>query len=167
MAAPSDDFINQAIAEAVAAFTASPLFMSHNAMGAPAGAAGPVMCVEDDLPETTAIPQHRLPHCGMVYLRHDRSDQDSAGQTDYQIEIGLRLYHRGTDRAAVWGALQTAAAAVSKVVSEEMGPSGGRFNGFANLAWDKGGTAIDTEERSGFGAMLLSGIVIDFTRPDY
>lgn len=167
MAAPTDDWINQAVAEVIAALTASPYFMSPDSEDAPEGASGVVMAVEDSLPETEKLLNHELPHCGVVYLGHDIADQDAATQTDYRIEIGLRLYNRGGDRREVWQALQKAAAAVSKVVSLEMGPDGSRFNGFANLARDSGGQGIDVKENGGYGAILPTGIVLDITRPDY
>lgn len=163
MAAPSDDYLNQAVSEVVAALTASPLFMASDAPDAPAEAAGTVRYVEDDIPETHAIPEQRLPHCGVIYLRHGAPVDETAGTNDYEIEIGIRLYNRGTDRSAVWSALQKAAAAITKITESEN--AGGRFNSFATICRDKGGNGIDTSEQGGFGAMLLTGIVLQITRP--
>lgn len=162
MAAPGTDFLNQAVDEVIAALRAHPLFMSPNASGAPADASGVVMYVEGDLPETTKIPDYRLPHAGVVYLGHEPVRDDAIGAWDYLIEIGIMLYHRGSDRAAVWGKVQQAAAAVAQVVEDAM--AGDRFDGFAVLAWDKGGNAIDVAEQSGYGAMMPTGIILQITR---
>lgn len=166
MSAPGVDWINQGIAEAIAALKACPEFMSPAAVGAPPGASGSILTVEAGMPATAGLPDAALPHCGVAYLSHAPSDQDSAGQTDYRIELDLRLYHRGADRAAVWQAVQQAAAAVSRVVSREMGPGGGRFGGFAILARDRGGPGIDVQEAVGFGAVLHVVLTLDITRPD-
>lgn len=161
MANPGSDFINQAISEVIAVLEASPLFMSHLANHAPAGAEGSIVCVEADLPETTTIRQDKLPHASVVYLKHEATDDGTISSQDYKIEIGIRLYHRGSDRPSVWGAIQKAAAAISSIVDLEN--TSGQFGGFAQLAWDRGGTAIDTQEATGYGAMLLTGINLQIT----
>lgn len=163
MASPGDNYINQAVDEVVAALTAHPAFMSPNAENPPLGAVGSIVFVEDDAPpKTTKIPNQRLPHAGVVYLGHKPGGDDSRGTTSYEVEIGIRLYNRGTDRKAVWSALHQAAAAVSKVVEDEL--RGDRFNGLAVLAWDTGGDAIDMMEEGGFGAALYTGIVLKIYR---
>ncbi|GEM_PF-6748179 len=168
MAAPTEDYINQAQDELMAVLLASPDFMAASAPDAPEGASGVIACVEDDLPEAKRIPSDKLPHCSVVYLEDGPVWEDSAASdTDYQITIGLRLYHRGTDRREVWRKLKRATAIVAKLIALEMSPTGTNFDGFATLARYEGGTAIDTEEDSGFGAMQLVRVTIQISLPDY
>lgn len=155
---PGNDFINQAIDEVIAVLTDSPLFMSPDATDAPEDAVGSIVYVEADLPETTNIRKDRLPHASVVYLSHGDADDGTVDSTDYTVEIGIRLYHRGTDRKAVWSALQQAAAAITAIVEQQAHV--GQFGGFATLARDRGGRGIDTEEESGFGAALATGITL-------
>lgn len=164
MAAPGNDYINQAVEIVTATLKANPLFMSPDAPDAPEGAVGVVRFVENDLPELgPQIPQNRIPHAGIVYLGHEPMRDGASSTASYVIEVGIRLYNRGTDRAEVWRQLQQAAAAVTKHAEIEL--AGGRFDGFATLIWDKGGTAVDTVENGGgFGAMLTTGIVMQIRR---
>lgn len=164
MPAPGNDYINEAVDVVTAAIKASPLFMAADAPDPPAGASGVVRYVEKDLPETgPRIPDYRLPHAGVVYLGHEPMRSGTAGVSDYVLEVGIRLYSRGADRDAVWDALQKAAAAVTVLAETEH--AGGRFDGFAIEAWDKGGTPVDTVEKDGgFGAVLFTGIVMKIRR---
>lgn len=156
MAAPTFDFINQAQDELIAVLSASAEFKAL------------VKTIEGDLPETDRIPTPKLPHCGVIYLDDEPAWEDSAASdTDYRITLGLRFYHRGTDRQAVWEKLKKAAALVAKIVAYENSPFGSSFNGFAVLGRYEGGTAIDTKEESGFGALLLVRVSLQITLPDY
>lgn len=167
MAAPTDDFLNQAVDETLTVLSASPYFMSPDASSAPLGAAGVVMLVEKNLPEVTAIPDYRLPHCGIAYLADDPVMEDSAAsETDYVIQVGLRLYHRGTDQQAVCETLQAAAASVAKIVALQMA-GGGQWNGFAGRITYLGGKPIDVKEATGFGVLQAVKIALQITRPDY
>ncbi|MNK46796.1 hypothetical protein D3C87_655870 [compost metagenome] len=168
MAAPTEDFINQAQDEVLTIFKARKDFMSPKAKDAPPGARGPIRLIEDDLPETDRIGDREVPHCSIVYLDDGPVPEDSASSdTDYQVTIGLRLYAKGADRRKTWRSLKKAGAIAAKIVAYEMSPYGSNFNGFATLARYEGGTAIDTKEDSGFGAMLLSRITVQLSLPDY
>lgn len=168
MPAPTDDFLNDAEDALLAALEASPDFMKAGASGAPPAAHGPIAFIEADLPETENILKHRLPHAGVVYLGDDPLvEEGSASESRYNVQIGVRLYHRGANRKEVWRTLKKAAAIVAKVVAKQMSPSGGQFDGLANLAYYRGGTAIDTKEKTGFGAQQLVRVTLQITRPDY
>jgi len=168
MPAPSADWINESEDTVEAFLKASPDFMSPNASGAPAGATGTIVYVETDLPETKSILQHRLPHASVVYLSDSPVPADSSASVgDYAIEIGIRLYNRGADRRLTWRALKKAAAAVAKLVALEMSPEGTRMDGFAVSIDYDGGTAVDTVEESGYGAMQLVKVRVQIQRPDY
>lgn len=168
MAAPSKDFLNDAVDAVVTALKASPDFMSASAAGAPVGAAGTVLLVEDYLPETEEIPDHYLPHAGVVWLGWEiLEEESSAGETEMAIDIGIRLYGRSLDRRAMWRDLGKAAAAIERVVALEMNADGGEFGGFASNAKTLGGDAIDVKERLGSGGLALVRIQLWVTRTDY
>jgi hypothetical protein len=189
MAAPTEDFLNQAVGEVIATLKASADFVSPDFIdqegdeedegggeeegevepyAVPEDACGVIVYIEDRLPPCEEIPDHRLPHCGVAYLGDDPNIADSAASdTAYTINLGLRLYHRGTNRRKVWRELMRACAVIAKIVAYEMSPEGSNFNGFAENARYIGGVAIDTREQSGFGALLPVRIALEISRPDY
>ena len=168
MPVPGVDFLNGAVDAVVTALKASAVFMSASAASPPAGASGTIVKVEDYLPETTEIPVQYLPHAGVVYLSDDfMAEESSAGDSEIAIDIGIRLYGRSTDRRTLWRNLLQAAAAIERVVALEMNGTGGMFGDFASNALYQGGTAIDTQEAAGYGAMQLVRIQLWATRSDY
>ncbi|MNT36013.1 hypothetical protein D3C72_1720700 [compost metagenome] len=167
MAIPTDDFLNQAIDEVVAVLEASPDFMSDEASSPPADASGVIKCVEDYFPSWEDIPANQLPHCSVGYLGDEPNLIDSAASgEDYTINLGIRLYHRGTDRRQIWRDLLKAGAAVAKILSYEMSPEGANFNGFVTNAQYLGGEPIDTHEPSAFGGCLTVRVALQISRPD-
>ncbi len=174
MPVPTVDFLNDAVDAVVTALQQSVDFMSPNAPVQPNGATpiahgtGVVMIVEDNLPDTTEIPSYRLPHCSVFYSSDEElHEEDSAGDSEIAIEIGIRLYNRGADRRTVQRTLLQAAAAVERVVKLQMNANGTNFDSYASNARYHGGTAIDTEEKSGYGAMQLVRLELWVTLSDY
>lgn len=149
------DYINEAIEAVKTVLEASPLFMAAAVLP---GATGTIRSVETDLPDTTTIRGDKMPHASVVYLGHEPADDGTIESTDYNVRIGIRLYHRGTDRSAVWRAIQKAAAAITGIVEQEN--EDGLFGGYCVIARDNGGQAIDTQEENGYGAMLASSITL-------
>ncbi len=175
MPAPTVDFLNGAVDAVVTALQQSVDFMASTAAnpqpdGSPpvAGGTGVVMVVEGNLPDTTEIPQFNLPHAGVFYSRDEYDEGDSdAGATAIGIEVGIRIYSRGSDRQATWESLLQAAAAVRRVVGLEMNATGTQFDSFATNARYLGGEAIEIEEKSGWGAMQLVKVWLEATLSDY
>lgn len=153
MPAPTADFINGAVDAVVTALEADAGFMAL------------VNKVEDSLPESTEIPVQYLPHAGVAYLRDESNlDESTFTRTALTIDIGIRLYHRGTDRRTVWRTLQQAAAEIEGMVAAER--HAGLFGSFAAGAQYLGGVAIDTQEASGYGALLPVRIQLYAYRAD-
>lgn len=168
MPAPTFNFLNEAQDALICALKRSKRLMSPKAKDAPAGAYGVIRRIEDDVPEMDRLRDDELPFCAVMYLGDGIVWDDSASSdTDYEIRLGVWIYARGANRRKVWSDLKQAAAAVAGVVAYENSPLGSNFDGFAVMGRYLGGDMIDTEEKTGFGALMAVEVSLQITLPDY
>lgn len=163
MAAPDNaNWINQAIDEVAAVLRSSTALM---ASGALAGGTGNVARVDTHELDRSVMDRHGVVLCAVRYLRHELSDGDTEGTTDYAVEVGVHLEasvpanSRPSERVKLWQRLQQAASTIPAIVATES--KGARFADFATLARAQGGTAGDDADESSYYGFIQTGIRLE------
>jgi hypothetical protein len=164
------NWINQSVNEVAKVLRASTDFMSASSL---ANGNGIVTRVDEH-----EIDQSLLNRTGVIvascrYDSHYRAtDDDAAHQQDYLVDIAIRimgklaLNHRPADRIGVIRSIQRAASVISHIVYTEIGPAGGQFAGFSELAFPIDGNILDVQDENGYYIVLDTGIRLQVTLYD-
>jgi hypothetical protein len=171
MAEPDSlNWINQAVNEVAKVLRASGDFMHPSALN---GATGVVLRIDEHEIEQSTMGRTGSILAACRYDSHTRAaDDDAVGQQDYLIDVVVRvmgqlpLNHRPADRVGVIRAVQRAASIISHVVYGEIGPSGGMFGGYSELAFPIDGNILDMQDDKGYYIVLDTGIRLHVTLYD-
>lgn len=164
------NWINQSVNEVAKVLRASVDFMSPLAL---AGGKGVVTKVDEHEIDQSLMNRTGTISASCRYDSHYRaSDDDAAHQQDYLVDIAIRimgklaLNHRPADRIGVIRSIQRAASVISHIVYTEIGPGGGQFAGFSELAFPIDGNILDVQDENGYYIVLDTGIRLQVTLYD-
>ncbi len=171
MAEPDNlNWINQAVHEVAKVLRNSVNFMTSSAL---ANGTGVITRVDEHEIDQSLLTRTGVIVCSCRYDSHYRAtDDDAAHQQDYLVDIAIRimgklaLNHRPADRVAIVRSVQRAASVISHIVYTQIGPGGGMFDGFSELAFPIDGNILDIQDENGYYIVLDTGIRLQVTLYD-
>jgi hypothetical protein len=163
MAAPGNDWINQAMDEVVAVLAASTLFMDPSVLQ---DGTGIIKKVDRRVFEPGLLSTMRgdhLPYAGVAYLGHTSPDE-ALGTTDYQIDVGVQIVNRSADWNALWEGLQRMGALIPTIAKQE--EQGEGFGGFAYKVDALDGQPLQNVQDGTYTGVIQTGFRLTIERFD-
>lgn len=163
------NWINQAVHEVATVLRASTDLMAASAL---TGGKGVVLRIDEHDLDRATMSKHSVIYAAVRYVGHNVADADTAGTTDYEIDVAVHLEGKvpaGTkaaERQGLWKMIQRAASVVDPILQDEITAGGGQFASFCQWATPLGGNAQQFEDDSGYYAIIDTGMRLHVTLAD-